>query len=1394
VQKTKKIKSDNVFPVVGIGASAGGLEAFTRLIKTIPADSGMAYVLVQHLDPNHDSVLPELLQKVSVIPVKEIADDMRVEPNHIYVIPSNKMMVANDGVLELTPRVKLPKGKLNLPINLFFESLAEVHQAHAIGVVLSGTGSDGTSGLKAIKDHGGITIAQDEATAAYDGMPNSAQMAGVVDFILSPEDIPGKLLEVTDIINGAENEADLEQNDEDVFKQIIALLRIRKGTDFTHYKQTTVRRRIRRRMALNKNKETSTYLKYLRENKEEQDTLYQDLLIPVTSFFRDAKSFDYLSDSIFRQILQHKAQGEPIRIWVAACSTGQEAYSLAICMQEHLGASAEKVQIFATDLSEIAIAKARTGIYTKNELEGVTAERVNEFFEKTNGDFQVNKSIRDMCVFAVHNFLKDPPFGKMDLISCRNVLIYMEPYLQKKALTTFHYALNSNGFLFLGKTETTNNVSELFASAEKYEKVFTKKDVAVRFVPVASQSHRSEKTIGHADFTTKIETTRTDFQKTADDIMLNKYTPAGVVVNELLDIVHFRGATGNYLEQASGKPSHNLLKMAKPGLVFELRNILHKAKKEKTTVTKEKIQLEIHGELRYVTLEVLPLPHTAEPYYLILFHNYPTGLNEKKTSVKSQKDEKDLRILQLEQELAHTYEDMRSITEEQEAVNEELQSHNEELLSTTEELQSLNEELETSKEELQSSNEELTVVNQEIINLNIQVKESGDYAKAIVETIREPLLVLDEGLRIKTANTAYCDTFKIKRYDLEGHLIYEVDQKQWDIPALRKLLENILPEKSAFKNFEIKHTFAGIGERDLLLNACEMKRVNGEEKLILLAIEDITERKQHQTKETELLSKFRNLVMQAPVAICILRGLNYQVELANAFYLEIVDKGEAIINKPLFESLPELKTQGVKELMDEVMTSGIPYHGNEMEFEISRNDKKDKGYFNLVYQPLFEKDKRISGLMIVVNEVTDQVIARKRMEAQAAMVENLLMTAPGFVCTLVGPTHVYFLVNDRYQELFGKRKIKGKPILEALPELKGQGFTELLDKVYETGEPYVGIEIPILLSRDEGLQPEEMFFNFSYQPMYNEHREIDAILVFGYEVTEQVNAKNKNLDFQKKYQLELEEKVHQRTVELSEVNARLLQKNAELQKINKELETFTYAASHDLQEPLRKIQTFADRILEKDHLTLSDSGKDYFSRMQGTAFRMKQLIEDLLAFSRVNTAERLFENTDLNEILEQVKKELTPIIVEKHALIQASELCHAHIIPLQFHQLLYNLLANSLKFTRENVSPIIKITSRIVDGKALQNETPPIQEGLIIDTGHYCHICIQDNGIGFDQAFSQRIFEVFQKLHRKEEYPGTGIGLAIVNRVVENHGGVITVLGEIDKGATFNVYLPAVTE
>jgi len=719
------------FPIIGIGASAGGLDAFKRLLTAIPEVSGMAYVLVQHLDPTHESILPEILQRVTTIPVLEITDDIHLAPDHIYVIPSSKMLFSTDGVLKLIER---EKKVLNLSIDIFFTSLAEVHKEFAVGVVLSGTGSDGTLGLKAIKEHGGISMVQDSESAAYDSMPQSAVNAGVVDFILAPEKIPQQLLEIRSTYKTShffKEPEEMPKDDEGIFRQILLLLRERSGVDFSYYKQPTFHRRIARRIAIVKKTNLADYLKFLRTNKAEQDALFQDVLIPVTSFFRDPKTFIALTETVFPAILKNKAADEAIRIWIAGCSTGEEAYSIAICLHEFLGEKSAhpKIQIFASDISDKAIKKARVAIYSKVEVEIFSAIQVKNYFVKNNGGYEVSKFIRDMCVFAPHNFLKDPPFAKMDLVSCRNVLIYMDTFLQKKAFTTFHYALKENGFLLLGKSETTGATSDLFTQVNKHEKIYSRKPVPGRFMHIAPEKGDLKTNSFKANVTPRSVVVESDFRKSAEEIMILK-SPASVVINEAMDIVHIYGDITPFLQAPQGKPTFNLIKMAREGLAFELRNAIHKVKKEQISVIKENISAKVNEKQFLVTIEIIPLTDTVEPHCLIRFEQKATPIADKQKQSSTGKMAETSRKLsgqnqKLEKELSQNRDDMRNITEDMEATNEELQSANEELQSSNEEMQTLNEELETSKEELQSTNEELIIVNQELLDKQEQLNVSN---------------------------------------------------------------------------------------------------------------------------------------------------------------------------------------------------------------------------------------------------------------------------------------------------------------------------------------------------------------------------------------------------------------------------------------------------------------------------------------------------------------------------------------------------------------------------------------------------------------------------------------------------------------------------------------------
>lgn len=847
------------FPVVGIGASAGGLDAVKTFLKALPAKTGMAFVFIQHLSPTHESILPEILRKITPFPVNLITDNIHLEPNNLYIIPENKLVTVIDHKLKLEPLTE--QNKKNT-IDLFFSSLGIIHQSYAIGVVLSGALHDGTQGLQVIKSYGGLTFAQDESSAAFDSMPKSAVKAGVVDFILPPDKIAERIISINDHFHADHSMAEnlssiLPQPDNEVFKLILTVLRVRRGVDFTYYKQSTLKRRIIRRMAFSKADKLVNYLAFLRESKAEQDALYNDMLISVTQFFRDTKTFDVLCANILPELLNQKADGDPLRIWIAGCATGEEAYSMAICLQEHLGdkTAAIKIQIFATDISETAIAKARMGVYRPAELAGMSPSRLQQFFTKIDGNYQVNKIIRDMCVFAHHNLLKDPPFSKIDLVSCRNVLIYLEPVLQKRALTTFNYSLNQGGYLVLGKSETIGSSIDIFTPFNSTEKIYHRKGAVGRFMAVSSPGR--ERSFREIDQGVQRESINRDIFKLADDAMLANFMPPAVLVNEKFDVVQFRGTTDTWLTPPTGKPSYNVLKMARVGLGFELRNLLHSAQKTNGAVRKFAVFFKINDIQQYVNMQVVRILDYAEPHYLVVFQQTNSNgiqSNLFETSIPGEiasHNAAELRVDQLERELVQNRADIRIISDEQETANEELQSANEELLSGSEELQSLNEELETSKEELQSTNEEIMIVNKELIDRNDQLNNSRLYADGIISTIRDSLVILDKELRVKRATSGFYKKFKLTEEEAEGNYIYEIKKSQWDIPALRKLLNDVFLAKKPLADIEVVKVFSGIGERTLCINARVIDNIQGQN-LILLTLEDITEKRKVEEGLTEV--------------------------------------------------------------------------------------------------------------------------------------------------------------------------------------------------------------------------------------------------------------------------------------------------------------------------------------------------------------------------------------------------------------------------------------------------------------------------------------------------------------------------------------------------------------
>jgi two-component system CheB/CheR fusion protein len=773
IEKSGSREAREDFLIAAIGASAGGIEAFIELVRSLPADTGMAFVLIQHLDPKHHSILTELISKETTMRVVEVKDGMRVGPNHIYVIPPNTTMSISERKLRLGPREEALK---HMSIDHFMRSLAEAQGNRAIGVILSGTGTDGTLGMGEIQAQGGVTLVQDETTAKYEGMPRSAIAAGCVDYVLPPREIArelGRIARHPYVAHGeAIQRAELVPAENVGLNAIFQLLRRTTGVDFTHYRQTTILRRVQRRMVVHKLDRLEDYVRYIQTNPAEVKALHQDVLINVTSFFRNPRVFEALKSKVFAKILKNRRPETSIRIWTPGCATGEETYSVAIVLLEFLEKKAAQlpIQFFGTDVSEANMVKARAGFYPENIQGDVSPERLRRFFTKAEGGYRISKSIRDMCIFAQHNVVNDPPFSNMDLICCRNLLIYLEPVLQNRAISLFHYATRPDGFLVLGTSETIGTAANLFAMEDRKHKIFSKKATALR-QPVAfslnRQAEHGELGVVRAPALAKAPESNWNYmeaQKEFDRRLLAQYVPATVFVNDDMEIIHTRGNVGGYLKIAPGRASLNILKMAREGLLLELRNALDRAKKENAAVRKQNVQIKNgRGDddreggvetARRVSFEVLPLRmrNLKEFYFMIVFQEVPpdTARKAPRTAKPTREsDSTNRRIAKLEQELGATKEYLQSVIETQEATNEELQSANEEILSSNEELQSTNEELETAKEELQSTNEELSTVNDELRDRNTEVTQTNSDLTSFFGSINIAMVMVGSDLTIR---------------------------------------------------------------------------------------------------------------------------------------------------------------------------------------------------------------------------------------------------------------------------------------------------------------------------------------------------------------------------------------------------------------------------------------------------------------------------------------------------------------------------------------------------------------------------------------------------------------------------------------------------------------------
>jgi two-component system, chemotaxis family, CheB/CheR fusion protein len=784
------------FPIVGLGASAGGLEALEQFFGQVPKSSGIGFVVVQHLDPTRKGIMPELLQRFTSMNVLQVKDGMKVKPDHVYVIPPNKDLSILHGELQLLEPAA-PRG-LRLPIDFFLRSLADDQREQSIGVILSGMGSDGTLGLRAVKERAGGTFVQSPASAKFDSMPRMAVDAGLADVVADAQELPGKIIAyLKHVPRLVAADPHLSDKHESALAKVLVLLRAQTGHDFSLYKKSTIYRRIERRMGLHELANIADYVRYLRENPQESELLFKELLIGVTSFFRDPAAWEQLRDEAIPKLLAAYPEGGTLRAWSVGCSTGEEAFSLAIIFKEALAklkpAKHFSLQIFATDLDKDAVDKARAGLYPENIGADVSEERLRQFFTKhEHGGFCVRKEIRETVIFAPQNLVMHAPFTKLDIVVCRNLLIYLDAELQRKLMPLFHFGLNAGGILLLGSSETVGAATDLFTPLPGKSRLYRRLDSAhqadLSQFPFAFGRARLDVPTAQAASAAPAPS----LQSLADQLLLQRYSPAAVLVTNEGDILYVSGKTGKYLEPAAGKANWNLFAMSREGLGNALGEAFHKAVRQNTVVTLANVKVGTDGGPQFVDVTVHPVtsPSTLQGMFMVVFADVlkPPGASEPAPSEQASLG--NARLAEMAQELQQAHADLQGTRDEMQTSQEELRSTNEELQSMNEELQSTNEELTTSKEEMQSMNEELQTVNQEMQAKVDELSRTGNDMKNLLDSTDIATLFLDSALLVRRFTPATARVIKLIASDV-GRPITDI-VSALDYPALASDTREVL--------------------------------------------------------------------------------------------------------------------------------------------------------------------------------------------------------------------------------------------------------------------------------------------------------------------------------------------------------------------------------------------------------------------------------------------------------------------------------------------------------------------------------------------------------------------------------------------------------------------------
>lgn len=1337
---------------VGIGASAGGLEAIETFFKNTPVDSGLAFVVVQHLSPDYKSMMAELLSKHTDMRVMRAEEGMEVQANHIYLIPPKKNLSINDGKLQLTDQDRI-RGAVNLPIDVFLRSLAEDQREMSIAIILSGTGSDGTRGIRAIKEEGGMVMVQDDESAKFDGMPRSAIATGLADFIMPPAEMAAQIL--TFIKHPYAPKKSEPPNallsDEDSMKTIFSLLRDSSKVDFTYYKPSTVVRRIGRRMSLRQVNELSDYVRYLERTPVELGLLYQELLIGVTSFFRDKPVWDHLLENVLPNLLLNKKTSE-LRLWSAACSTGEEAYTLAILCREAMDkiGKAVDVKIFATDIDRDAIQFAGNGVYPSGIAADLPAHILAKYFYTKDDGYVIARNIREMVVFAKHNLLVNPPFTNIDLISCRNMLIYLQPVLQKKAMGMFSFSLNQGGLLLLGSSEALGESSEDYNVVEQSIKLFSSKS---RRHPVRDDVSSPIGGVVRRVHQTMATRMLSGSGVNSDEILLErlfsglatKYLPLTLVVNEAMELIHLAGDSTGFLGLPSGRASSDVTKMAHKDLAIPLATGLQKVFKSREDLTYGNVHVrrESATDLINLHMHLLPEKRGQMPLVAVLIEPVSdvtpeTGeaLRIAKTSTYDLDQAAEQRIQDLEQELQFTRENLQATVEELETSNEELQATNEELLASNEELQSTN-------EELQSVNEELHTVNAELLSKNVELLSLGGDLENLLDSSDTAILLLDEKLQVRRFTPPVTRIFSIMTGDVGRPLA--LIKHNLMMTDLTNMVQQVLSS-----GVRAQSDVTDNNGNTFLLRISPLLVNSGPTSGVVISLTSINERIQSEAVLRENEERFRLMIDAIQgYAIHLLDPKGYVMSWNGAAERATGYRREEVVgsNYCVFYQQNDIDAKVPERLLEQAAEHG------KAEQENWRVRKDGTLYWaHEVVNRLLDDVGKLKGFVRITRDLSDQRETQEQLQKMSLAIEQ----SPLSIAMTDRLGRIEY-VNASFVSMSGiSQGAANKMLVETL--LKGTLTTDeagALSQAVESGGTWC-------TQIQQGLHGEQIYLDVTLSPLRASGADVSQFLLIQEDVTEKVRLTQEL----RSYSQNMESQVAQRTAELDMARA-------QAEAANQAKGAFLANISHEIRTPMNAILGFS-YLLERSNM--STEGQALLSRIRSEGMTLLGLINNVLDFSRIEAEKVVLEHIpfQLATVLDKIGSRVLLGRGEKNidVLVDLPPIGCNQLIgdPLRLEQILGNLAANALKFTDEG-----RIAIKVGLLKLLQNKATLRFE-------------ITDTGVGIAPDKLQSIFSAFSQadISTTRLYGGSGLGLAISSRLVELMNGKMSVLSELGQGASFS--------